>query len=539
MEQIKPSLSRKRVMLVEDEKPVRDALTEVLEIHGYDVIDAGNGQEALEKLRRMTPPDIIILDLRMPVMDGWEFRMRQKTEVAFADTPVVAISADDTPQAAAIDADRFLSKPLDPQELLVILKEVVQTTEEGRDKDLKIALSQAERMASLGTLAAGAAHEINNPLAYVISNLGYVSQEIKRIQQTCAPFSAAGGPVPPAGMIGEIQTRLSELSEALDQSKEGADRVRVIVQGLKNFSRGEDQAEGPIRMEDILESSIKMSWNEIRHRADFFREYQTVPMVNANGYRLGQVFLNLLINAAQSIPEGGSVGHFVKVIIRQDVNRQVVCEIQDSGSGVPAHLLSRIFDPFFTTKPIGVGTGLGLSVCHGIVSSLGGRLEVESEEGRGSTFRVSLPPSEALLGETTAPLFPAKMSANARPLIAKIMVIDDEPMIGMAVRRLLGEYEVHDFTAATEALKRFQEGEWFDVVLCDLMMPQMSGAELFAAIKEISAEQSERMIFFTGGAFTDRAQSFLSRVSNRRIDKPFDADELTRMIRGLLENTQQ
>ena len=239
-------------------------------------------------------------------------------------------------------------------------------------------LLASERMASLGTLSAGVAHEINNPLSYMLSNLRFVEDELQALAEEEASLAGARG---------------REVREALKEAVEGAERVRHIVHDLKTFSHGGSDARGPVDVNAVLESCVNMARSELRHRAQLVKDYGELPPVRANASRLGQVFLNLLVNAAQAIPQGSLEANEVRLISRLE-RGQVVVAVSDTGVGISPEHLRRLFDPFFTTKPVGVGTGLGLSICHGIIRELGGRITVESEPGRGSTFRVFLPLAE-------------------------------------------------------------------------------------------------------------------------------------------------
>jgi two-component system NtrC family sensor kinase len=243
-------------------------------------------------------------------------------------------------------------------------------------KELQQKLHTADRMASLGTLAAGVAHEINNPLAFMQSNVRFVVEELRSVAIDADP---------------SIQKRLLELEEALMETLSGGDRVSDIVRDLKTFSRGDDGSRGPVNLHKVLDLCANIARNQLRHRAKLVKSYGELPLLQASESRLAQLFLNLIINAAQAIPEGRDVNaNEVRITTRQEDGFAVV-EVKDTGVGIPPENLHRLFDPFFTTKPVGVGTGLGLSICHGIVSALGGRIAVESEPGKGTTFRVFLP----------------------------------------------------------------------------------------------------------------------------------------------------
>jgi PAS domain S-box-containing protein len=381
----------------------------------------------------------------------------------------------------------------------------------------------AGRMAAVGTLAAGVAHEINNPLAYIVANIDFT-------HRTLADLAAR---LPPdAGRSGDAGQSLDELREALGEARQGAERVRNIVRDLKVFGRGSDEGRGPVALRRVLDSSINIAWNEIRHRARLVKDYGDVPMVEANESRLGQVFLNLLLNAAQAIPEGETDRNEIRVATRTDAQGRAVVEVRDTGRGIPGDIMARIFDPFFTTKPEGVGTGLGLWICKGILAGLGGNVGVESEVGRGSVFRVTLP--AAAMDALPRRGGGAGAGADVDHQGQRILVVDDEPMILGALRRSLGtEYDVTGLTDAREALARITAGERFDVMLCDLMMPDLTGMDLHAELGRVAPEQRDRMIFVTGGAFTPKAREFLGRVPNARVEKPVDFQNLRMLMRTL------
>jgi CheY-like chemotaxis protein len=205
-------------------------------------------------------------------------------------------------------------------------------------------------------------------------------------------------------------------------------------------------------------------------------------------------------------------------------------EVRDTGRGISRADLGRIFEPFFTTKPVGVGTGLGLSVCHGIVTSLGGEITVESTVGQGAAFRVALPPAGA--GDPQATVAAPEPERTAAVPGARVLVVDDDPLVGAAVRRALArDHHVTVVESGGAALARIREGARYDVILCDLMMPVMTGIELHAQLTELDERQAERMVFATGGAFTPAARAFLDRVSHACMEKPFELRELRALVR--------
>jgi signal transduction histidine kinase len=239
-------------------------------------------------------------------------------------------------------------------------------------QDTQEQLLVADRLASVGRLAAGVGHEINNPLAYILSNLRYIQDELQQLEASPSPEAR------------------QELLEAISEAREGADRVRLIVRDLKTLSRPDDVSLGPVDLVTVLRSAARMAAHEIRGRARLVEELGEVPPVHGNALRLGQVFLNLLLNAAHAITPGRAEENEIRVVARPGDAGLVIVEVRDTGCGIPPENLQRIFEPFFTTKPEGVGTGLGLAVCRSILSSLGGSIHVESQPGRGTTFLITL-----------------------------------------------------------------------------------------------------------------------------------------------------
>jgi PAS domain S-box-containing protein len=373
-------------------------------------------------------------------------------------------------------------------------------------------LMVSDRLASVGMLAAGVAHEINNPLAAVTANLEMAAQEL-------------------AGLPGNSISVaiLASLRESIGDASEGAERVRQIVRDLKLFSRSEEnERRCAVDVEQVVESSLRMAWNEVRHRAHVVKDYGVVPMVLANESRLGQVFLNLLVNAAQALPPGRADSNEIGLGVALDVSGQVAVEVRDTGAGMPPEVLKKLFTPFFTTKPRGVGTGLGLNICQRIVTELGGTMTVTSVVGQGTTFRVLLPASSEPR--------PAEKSGEQRLMIAplkrgRILVIDDDLMICAAVQRTLSpDHDVVVVMDARIGMEHIRRGERFDAILCDLMMPVVTGMEFYRDLLEFSGEQAARVVFFTGAAYTVGAREFLDRVPNACVEKPFRIHRLRSVI---------
>jgi signal transduction histidine kinase len=355
-----------RVLLVEDDPDLRAVLLDDLARGGAEVIEASDGLDALARMRE-SHPDVVVFDLMMPRMDGWQFRVEQRRDPELARTPVVAMSASGASSARAVDADAYLTKPIRAGMLGRAIGDVLIAR--ARRDELERA-AHRERLAALGTLAAGLAHEINNPLTYVIMNLVAAQQSLATIAD-------------PA--------QRDHVGRLIAVALEGSERIAGVVRSVRILAREDTQSQGPLDVRSPLESALTIIGNDLRRRAVLVKDLGESPFVIGDEGQLGQVFLNLLANAVDAIPEGEPDQHQVRVTTGTDEAGRALIEIADTGAGIPEHLLDHVFEPFFTTKPVGKGTGLGLSISAGIIGALGGTISVTSQVDHGTTFRVVLP----------------------------------------------------------------------------------------------------------------------------------------------------
>ncbi|MCA9676774.1 MAG: response regulator, partial [Myxococcales bacterium] len=359
-------------------------------------------------------------------------------------------------------------------------------------------LLRADRLAAVGMLSAAVAHEINNPLTYV---------------QLCLQFLERS--LVDASTPAQRQALLDHLANA----RHGVERVATIVRDLRTFARSHDDDRGPADVVAAVEHAIKLAENELRHRARLVRKFETVPLVTGGGSRLEQVFLNLLINAMHALPDGDPARDEVVVEIAPLGDAMVEIIVADTGVGVPGPLRDRVFEPFFTTKPIGEGTGLGLSVCRGIVESAGGSIALEGVEPHGTRVRVRLPVHQT----TRAAPEPEVTVAAAEPgRRLRVLVVDDEPLVRRMLAVVLSRR--HDVVLAEngrDALAEIQRGAEFDAIVCDLMMPELNGMELFEAVSTAIPALATRFVFITGGALGPRLAKFLDDVDAPTLYKPF------------------
>jgi signal transduction histidine kinase len=508
-------------LIVEDNARDAALLTRELTRGGYELkSERVETAEALNAALDRQAWDIVLSDYSMPHFSA-PAALSLVRERGF-DLPFIIVSGtvgeDTAVEAMRAGANDFMPKGAMARLLPAIDRELREAEARAERKRMREQLLIAERMASVGMLSASVAHEINNPLAAVLGNLGVVLQRLEG-----QDAARAGGDDLASPLLGEITQPLREAHEA-------AERVSHIVRDLKVFSRsGNEEKLGPLDVERVLESALRMASNEIRHRARLVRNYAKVPPVQGNEARLGQVLLNLIVNAAQAIPEGHAGDNTISLSIRPGEREQVVIEVSDTGIGMSPDVASRIFDPFFTTKE-GVGTGLGLAICHGIVAKLNGDISVESRLGHGTTFCVSLPRAEPAMQSTER--------RAAEPLgrrKGRILVIDDEPMLCATVERILAiDHDVTAVSSAKRAMQMIEAGERFDVILSDLMMPEMTGIELHGALERIAPELAAKMVFMTGGALSQGASAFLDKHAGRSIDKPFRPAALRQMVQALL-----
>ncbi len=387
----------KPVLVVDDEAVTREMVAAMLGELGLESRTAENGSEGLKLFQQFTP-DIVITDIRMPKMDGLE--LLSKIKAANRNTEVLVITGfgemESAVRALQMDASDFIQKPFNYEAFTVAVK---RAQEKLRIKDelsqAQVQLLQAEKMASLGQLAAGVAHEINNPIGFVMSNLGTLKKYIKNVKGMFDEFEGSFD----GGEKKEVQTEfqslkrrlkvdfiMDDMESVITESIDGIQRVRHIVQDLRNFSHVDSKEYMPFNVNECVESTLHIIWNEIKYHCQVEKRLSDVPTIYGYPQQINQVLMNVIINAAQAIKENGLI-----TITTKREEGGVRIEISDNGGGIPEEIISKIFDPFFTTKDVGEGTGLGLNISYGIVRKHGGRMEVKSEVGKGSTFSIRLP----------------------------------------------------------------------------------------------------------------------------------------------------
>jgi signal transduction histidine kinase len=415
------------ILVVDDEKINVTLFSAQLNSADYATLSANSGQEAL-KLARERQPDLILLDVMMPDMDGFEVASQLKNSDATRNIPIIMVTALDDHESMLkglqCGAEEFLTKPVLTTELLLRVRNLLklkkyqdllsrqsnQLEEQVAEGNLRLSeaqekLVQSEKLASIGQLAAGVAHEINNPIGFVKSNIGSLKSYVDDFLEILDHYEALETLLPADA---EAVRKLAELKKSIDlaficddiqhliaQSQDGIARVAKIIQDLKDFARSGSSSDwAKADLHACLDSALNIAANEIKYKANVVREYAPLPEIECLPAQLGQVFLNILVNAAQAMSGDAGRGTItVRTGCTDDEHAWI--EISDTGCGMEAAQIKRIFEPFYTTKPVGLGTGLGLSISYGIIQRHGGRIEVTSTIGQGTTFRIELPVRQA------------------------------------------------------------------------------------------------------------------------------------------------
>ena len=404
---------------------------------------------------------------------------------------------------------------------LITLRDV---TERHHAQSLKEQLAHTERLAAIGQLAAGVTHEINNPAAYVMANLEAMQQTVTELVN---------------GNLEQLELRAAalELGEMVSENLDGMKRIGSITRDLRNFARIDSNEVSMVDLNDCVEFASKIAFSEIRLRAHLVREEGTSVAVPGSPGKLTQVVTNLLLNAAQAIPEGNTESN--QIIVRTgDSGKDAWVSVEDTGGGIDEDALAKIFDPFFTTKPRSQGTGLGLALCQDIVRQHGGTLDGRNRPAGGARFEVRLPKS-GVLTPSVPPPPTQSVDAAELDVSLSVLLIDDEPLVLRSLRRMLcHRHSVATALGGAEALEILRTRRDFDLIVCDLMMPDVDGPTVYAELERSWPEMPERVVFCSGGAFTPRAKQFVEKARRPLVEKPLTLDRFEQAALGLVLRSQ-
>lgn len=398
-----------KILAIDDEEFNREIISEIFANPDYEMQTAESAEQGLELLRSYKP-DVVLLDIMLPGMSGYEACEKIRADQSLTNTKVILVSGkamiEERIKGYEVGADDYVTKPFHHAELeakvnvfgrLAHLEAKLQKANEALSHKLDIntqKLVHSEKMASLGQLAAGVAHEINNPIGFINSNLGTLKEYVETFITLINLYSEAD-----EQLSDELRQKIQALKdkedydfivsdslELIPQSIDGAMRVKEIVQGLKSFARVDESSVTEANVNEIIEQSLRLVWNEIKYKCQVNKEFSELPNTPCYSNQLSQVFMNLLINASHAIEENGLI-----TITTRCENETIFIEIEDNGSGIKPENIEKLFDPFFTTKEVGKGTGLGLAISYGILQKHKGSISVESELGKGTTFILTLP----------------------------------------------------------------------------------------------------------------------------------------------------
>ncbi|MEY2931988.1 MAG: hypothetical protein RL033_2737 [Pseudomonadota bacterium] len=391
------------------------------------------------------------------------------------------------------------------------------TTERRQAQELRDRLAHSERLAAIGQLAAGVTHEINNPATYVVANLTTMLDVLTALELDPTARDDA-------------RAKLRELSDMVRENLDGMSRIRSITNDLRTFSRIDSQEVTLVDLNECVISACKIAFNEIRQRAHLIQALSDLPHIPASRGKLAQVVTNLLVNAAQAIPEGNVEQNRVTVRTGHEGD-EIWLQVEDTGRGIPAQIRAKIFDPFFTTKTRSQGTGLGLALCADIVRQHQGTLVMNPQlEGGGTCFEMRLPIDTQLELSQPTPATSQVVPRLRKSRRLRVLLIDDEPLVLRSLRRMLSEHHVDTAQSGSEALSLLQRKQDYDLIFCDLMMPEMDGTVVHAELERRMPALLERLVFCSGGAFTARTKQFLEQTKRPLVEKPLTRESFERVV---------
>jgi signal transduction histidine kinase len=523
-------------LLVEDSLLFAEALRALLTDADADVRLSHVTRLADAERFRESPPDVVLLDLTLPDTEGVD--SVRAALASLPNVPIVVLTADRNAERALevvrAGAQDYLVKGAFDAD--VLMRAMRYAVERAQSAELRHRLLQADRLSAIGRLAAGIAHEVSNPAAFVRAN-----QELLRTCIEAAAIAVETLPRPDArdagsaGFTTALERARSELSAAARLASEtstGISRICSVVSDLRAYARLEPGEPAEVLPNDVVRDVCRLASGLVRHKARLVQDLEAVPPLALVPGRLDQVLMNLLVNAAHAIREGAPERESITVSTRPRGNGVLVA-VEDSGIGMTEEERRRAFEPLFSKKPRGEGMGLGLSICADIVGAQGGTIRCTSELGKGSRFEVWLPANEVTVAEPCRDPAPPPKSRPARR--ARVLLVDDEPNILQTYSILLeSEFDILTAANGAETLARAEAEPGIDLVICDVMMPDMDAASILDEIRRRHPRLVSRFVLHTGGAMTERTRRLVDSGTFPVFFKPISVAEIADAIRTLV-----
>ena len=515
-------LKTARVLIVDDEPANVLLLERLLQREGYTALRSTTDARQALALYAEFQPDLILLDLAMPYLDGFQVLERLNPLIPpQVFLPVLVLTADVTLETKRRALERgakdFLTKPFDTVEVLLRVRNLLETrllhvelarhneSLEQTVRERTQQLLQTEKLATMGGLLAGVAHELNNPLTVVIGQTHLLRHVVKD----------------------------SSLVQRAQKIHAAAERCVRIVRNFLALARQHTPERGEVRLNDVVEQAIELLAYELRSGdvEMVFNRAEGLPALWADAHRLHQVLVNLIVNAEHAMRKTPSARRITLSTRSDPERRRIQVEVSDTGPGIPQEIQARIFEPFFTTKPSGQGTGLGLSLCRGIIEEHGGTIEVQSEPGRGATFLIDLPVVTPPAVVTTS----GPVESPPAIVAKRILVVDDEPDIAATVAEKLqgAGHRVEVVANGQVALEMLQRGS-YDLILTDTKMPVLDGLEFYGQLERRFPQLRHRVIFVTGDVLDQDKRDFIAATGVPCLAKPFDLDEVLAVVQRIL-----
>ncbi|HWA73265.1 MAG TPA: response regulator [Polyangiaceae bacterium] len=522
-------------LLVEDNEIFAQALGDMLADADVEVRLSHVARLSDAAAFRDPPPDVILLDLALPDAEGVDSLRGAQT--ALPGVPIVVLTAErDSERALQIlrgGAQDYLVKGAFDADTL--LRSMRYAVERAQSEQLRRRLLQADRLAAIGKLAAGVAHEISNPASFVRANQELVRAHLESASLALrSAFRTAGGSSSvTAELLAELEAVRSEIDEMRrvnEQTTFGVERICSVVADLRGYTRLEPAQLVEVRPNDVVNEVCQLVLGVVRHKAQLLKDLHEVPPIALAPGRLEQVLTNLLMNAAQAIPDGAPQRERITISTRLH-DGEVSITVEDTGSGMTEEEQRHVFEPFFTTKTREEGLGLGLSICADIVAAHGGSIRCSSVSQQGSRFEVRFKVAPTLQPIAT-PALPSEAPASAR---ARVLLVDDEPYIRQTYALLLDtDFDVVTAANGGQALACLEADPDIDLVICDVMMPDMDAAQMLGKVRSTRPELVSRFVLHTGGAMSERTRLLVDSGEHPVFYKPMTVTEMVSGIRRLL-----